>query len=109
MGKPYIQASKFEEYFEYFPQHPSLHYLFLMTGYKHYGLNRGEKDGQQGLFYREWAPGAKVGGCRKVQIQETDACMAGCLFMWASTLGNTRGPVVDVPTFTSVPTDQGIL
>ncbi|MEW5315348.1 MAG: hypothetical protein WDW38_006786 [Sanguina aurantia] len=28
-------------------------------GYKHYGLNRGEQNGQQGLFYREWAPGAK--------------------------------------------------
>jgi hypothetical protein len=30
------------------------------AGYKTYGLNRGEKDGQQGIWYREWAPGARV-------------------------------------------------
>jgi len=29
-------------------------------GYKTYGLNRGEKDGQQGIWYREWAPGARA-------------------------------------------------
>jgi 1,4-alpha-glucan branching enzyme len=29
-------------------------------GYKHYGLNRGERDGVQGIWYREWAPGAKA-------------------------------------------------
>jgi hypothetical protein len=28
-------------------------------GYNYYGLNRGTKDGKQGLFYREWAPGAR--------------------------------------------------
>ena len=30
-------------------------------GYKHYGINRGEHEGRKGLWYREWAPGAKVG------------------------------------------------
>ena len=29
-------------------------------GYKYFGLNRGEKDGQPGIWYREWAPGAKA-------------------------------------------------
>jgi len=29
-------------------------------GYKHYGFNRGECDGQKGIWYREWAPGAKA-------------------------------------------------
>ena len=29
------------------------------TGYNHYGLNRGTHDGKAGLWYREWAPGAK--------------------------------------------------
>eukprot|EP00798_Chlamydomonas_sp_ICE-L_P009847 gene9847-7734_t len=28
-------------------------------GYKHFGLNRGEKDGKKGIWYREWAPAAK--------------------------------------------------
>lgn len=28
--------------------------------YKHFGFNRGEHEGQQGLWYREWAPGAQV-------------------------------------------------
>lgn len=29
-------------------------------GYKYYGFNRGEKDGATGIWYREWAPGARV-------------------------------------------------
>lgn len=29
-------------------------------GYKYYGLNRGQKDGVEGIWYREWAPGARV-------------------------------------------------
>ncbi|KDD75589.1 hypothetical protein H632_c603p0, partial [Helicosporidium sp. ATCC 50920] len=29
-------------------------------GYRHYGLNRGEHEGKQGLWYREWAPNAKA-------------------------------------------------
>ena len=29
-------------------------------GYKFYGLNRGEHEGKQGTWYREWAPGARV-------------------------------------------------
>ncbi len=29
-------------------------------GYKYYGLNRGQKDGAEGIWYREWAPGARV-------------------------------------------------
>ena len=28
-------------------------------GYEYFGLNRGEKDGQPGLWYREWAPAAQ--------------------------------------------------
>ena len=34
----------------------------LLLGYKHYGLNRGEHQGKKGLWYREWAPAAKVKG-----------------------------------------------
>lgn len=29
-------------------------------GYLYYGLNRGEHLGKQGIWYREWAPGARV-------------------------------------------------
>lgn len=29
-------------------------------GYLYYGLNRGEHQGKQGIWYREWAPGARV-------------------------------------------------
>lgn len=29
-------------------------------GYKFYGLNRGECEGKVGIWYREWAPGARV-------------------------------------------------
>ncbi|EFN58941.1 hypothetical protein CHLNCDRAFT_29960 [Chlorella variabilis] len=29
-------------------------------GYKFYGLNRGEHEGKKGIWYREWAPGAKA-------------------------------------------------
>lgn len=29
-------------------------------GYKYFGINRGERDGRPGLWYREWAPGAKA-------------------------------------------------
>ncbi len=29
-------------------------------GYKYYGFNRGEKEGAAGIWYREWAPGARV-------------------------------------------------
>lgn len=28
-------------------------------GHHYYGLNRGERDGKPGIWYREWAPGAK--------------------------------------------------
>ncbi|HUO06893.1 MAG TPA: alpha-amylase family glycosyl hydrolase [Phycisphaerae bacterium] len=31
----------------------------MTTGHKYFGLNRGEKDGKRGIWYREWAPGAK--------------------------------------------------
>ncbi len=31
------------------------------AGYKFYGLNRGTHEGKTGIWYREWAPGAKVG------------------------------------------------
>lgn len=34
------------------------------AGYRHYGLNRGEHEGKTGIWYREWAPGAKVRPCR---------------------------------------------
>jgi hypothetical protein len=30
--------------------------------HRYYGFNRGEKDGAKGLWYREWAPGARVSG-----------------------------------------------
>ena len=30
------------------------------AGYKYYGLNRGEHEGKEGIWYREWAPGARV-------------------------------------------------
>jgi 1,4-alpha-glucan branching enzyme len=30
------------------------------AGYKFMGINRGEHEGKAGLWYREWAPGAKV-------------------------------------------------
>lgn len=30
------------------------------TGHHYFGLNRGEKDGQPGVWYREWAPGAQA-------------------------------------------------
>jgi 1,4-alpha-glucan branching enzyme len=29
-------------------------------GYKYFGLNRGEHDGKTGIWYREWAPGARA-------------------------------------------------
>eukprot|EP00195_Chlamydomonas_chlamydogama_P012705 CAMPEP_0202890322 /NCGR_PEP_ID=MMETSP1392-20130828/769_1 /ASSEMBLY_ACC=CAM_ASM_000868 /TAXON_ID=225041 /ORGANISM="Chlamydomonas chlamydogama, Strain SAG 11-48b" /LENGTH=858 /DNA_ID=CAMNT_0049573871 /DNA_START=126 /DNA_END=2702 /DNA_ORIENTATION=- len=29
-------------------------------GYRHYGLNRGTHEGKTGIWYREWAPGAKA-------------------------------------------------
>lgn len=32
------------------------------AGYKFYGLNRGEHEGKTGIWYREWAPGARVSG-----------------------------------------------
>lgn len=30
------------------------------AGWKYYGLNRGEHEGKTGIWYREWAPGARV-------------------------------------------------
>lgn len=49
-----------------------------LQGYKYYGFNRGEKDGATGIWYREWAPGARVSrtpvkGDRNV---ECCACMS---------------------------------
>ena len=35
--------------------------FITFEGYKFYGLNRGEHEGKAGLWYREWAPAAKVG------------------------------------------------
>lgn len=35
-------------------------FLKFTEGYKYYGINRGEHEGKKGLWYREWAPGAKV-------------------------------------------------
>ncbi|GFH13938.1 Aamy domain-containing protein, partial [Haematococcus lacustris] len=34
--------------------------LNYLAGYKHMGINRGECRGMTGLWYREWAPGAKA-------------------------------------------------
>lgn len=34
--------------------------MVLATGYKHYGLNPGTHEGKTGVWYREWAPGARV-------------------------------------------------
>lgn len=34
--------------------------LMCIIGYKHYGINRGTHEGKSGLWYREWAPGAKA-------------------------------------------------
>jgi len=31
----------------------------ISRGHEFFGLNRGEKDGAQGVWYREWAPGAR--------------------------------------------------
>ena len=31
-----------------------------VAGYKYYGLNRGEREGKTGIWYREWAPGSRV-------------------------------------------------
>lgn len=31
------------------------------AAYNRFGLNRGMHEGRQGIWYREWAPGAKVG------------------------------------------------
>ena len=31
----------------------------MTTGHHYFGFNRGEKDGKRGIWYREWAPGAK--------------------------------------------------
>ena len=30
------------------------------SAYNHFGLNRGEHEGRQGIWYREWAPGAQA-------------------------------------------------
>lgn len=30
----------------------------ISQGHRHFGFNRGEKDGRPGIWYREWAPGA---------------------------------------------------
>ena len=34
--------------------------LAAHAGYRFYGLNRGEHEGKTGIWYREWAPGARV-------------------------------------------------
>lgn len=35
-----------------------------VTGYKYYGFNRGENEGKEGIWFREWAPGARVSFCQ---------------------------------------------
>ncbi|MES2463576.1 MAG: 1,4-alpha-glucan-branching enzyme, partial [Armatimonadota bacterium] len=32
----------------------------ISQGHHYFGLNRGEREGQRGVWYREWAPGAKA-------------------------------------------------
>ncbi len=45
-------------------------------GYKYYGLNRGEHEGKQGIWYREWAPGARVRRlCRPCMRMARPTCM----------------------------------
>lgn len=34
--------------------------LYTAPGWKIYGFNRGECNGKTGIWYREWAPGAKA-------------------------------------------------
>lgn len=34
--------------------------MLVGVGYKYYGFNRGEHEGKTGIWYREWAPGAKA-------------------------------------------------
>ncbi len=36
-------------------------HLCVCPGYKFMGFNRGEHAGKTGIWYREWAPAAKVG------------------------------------------------
>lgn len=34
--------------------------MLAAAAYQRFGLNRGEHEGRRGIWYREWAPGAKV-------------------------------------------------
>ena len=43
--------------------------LAMWAGYKFYGLNPGTHEGKTGIWYREWAPGARVrASCRGAGI-----------------------------------------
>lgn len=38
----------------------SSHHVLLLPGWLYYGFNRGQHEGRNGIWYREWAPGAKA-------------------------------------------------
>ncbi len=39
---------------------PGVQPTLAAAAYQRFGLNRGEHEGRRGIWYREWAPGAKV-------------------------------------------------
>ncbi len=51
------------------------------AGYRFYGLNRGEHEGKQGIWYREWAPGAQVNTLLHSREMPLDAFHVLCALM----------------------------
>ena len=83
---------------------PASTHIYLMpnlspTGYKHYGLNPGTHEGKTGIWYREWAPGARV-RCRPhrlhalriaAQCNLPDMRAGPCTRLWHLSGSSTTG------------------
>ena len=69
---PLIEDDPWLSPYEYSIRHRMEHYQYQLSqiesgagslldmsrGNEYFGFNRGEQDGQEGVWYREWAPGA---------------------------------------------------
>ncbi len=53
--------------------------LSACAGYNFYGLNRGEHEGKTGIWYREWAPGARVEPLHTLSCQDVTQCRRAVL------------------------------
>lgn len=91
--------SKFREYSDMIEKQGGME--AFTRAYDTFGLNRGEKDGKPGVWYREWAPGARamglVGEFNSWEPKEGHWATKGDFGHWALFLPDSADGVPVIP------------